>query len=236
MGTNRCGTTYLFRLLKDYMSIPDELAHDEPYAEAIMHRSTDRDEALALFNKALDRTRNALLMKDHAQTLSIVSDMYGTQEKYTAFSDDVYKIKVVRLNFKQAVISMAIARTTDLYHYSKEKSRKAKRKMRIVIDKELFINCLDIMVYGFNELHGLPDELFDEVIIYEDLIGDPMLDQRLIALTSGDIRTIELDMVKSPPQKTVVVNYDEVCEWYETEIAQRTHENFTIVNGFVSLD
>lgn len=232
MGTNRCGTTYLFQLLKQYMGV-DNLAYDEPFKKAIMTRSKDWDKAVEYFHETLAELKTAELVKDHAQTIDIVEDTLHTLDEYNALYADFYKIKVVRKNFKQAVVSMALAKTTNKYHYTAAKQADDLDNMRIEIDRETFNYYLKLMYYGFERLYELPNCMFDEVVLYEDITGDNKLDQELIKYTSNNVKDIKIDMVRSPAQNTVISNYDEVCAWFNEEIKNYSPVNFILDNGIV---
>ena len=232
MGTNRCGTTYIFRLLEKYMNAQSK-SYDEPFAKAITSRSKDWDKSIKYFHQTISELSRAVLVKDHAQTIEIVKDTLKTLDDYNALYLDFYKIKVLRKNFKQAVISMALARTTNRYHYTKAKYKNDSESVRVSIDKDTFIQCLASMHYGFERLYELPDSMFDEVVMYEDLTGDNKLDQEIIKYTCANVKNIDLDMVRSPNQSDMISNYDEVCEWFDDEIKKYTSNIFTIEDGMI---
>lgn len=197
-GTNRCGTTYLYYLLQNYLGLDDSKCLNEPFKHAISTRN------ISDFLETRGKIASANLIKDHAQTFRVYE--YETGNDLFDAYQDFYRIRVIRKDRIQAIISMAIAETTNKYH-----STILDTTQTVTIDIDHLDRVIDKINYGYASVAMISEDWFNETVYYEDLSLDPNADQQLIKYITQP-KDIKINTIPNENKRNVVNNYDEVLE------------------------
>lgn len=197
-GTNRCGTTYLYYLLQNYLELNDSKCLNEPFKDAISTRN------ISDFLDTMSTLHSAELIKEHAQTFRVYE--YETGNDLFEFYKDFYRIRVIRQNRAEAIISMAIAETTNKYHRTILDTSDS-----VIIDLEHLDRVIDKINYGYDSILMIPEDWFDETVYYEDLSLDPNKDQQLIKYITQH-KDIKINTIPNKDKRSVIKNYDEVLD------------------------
>lgn len=237
VGMPRGGSTYMYNLLSKYNGLSFDSAHicNEPFGTIrLEYRKMEIDDfnyLHSLYEQRLNSIKNIIdndshcVIKDHIQNYRSYEDDLGTKFPFDSLYKDFYKIKLIRNDFKALVYSLAIAKTTRAFYVFNEEDNVT----QVTIDKEMLQYSIDHQWDILNLLYTDINK-YDEVVVYDDLSGDPTVDQQLIQYTKDDIRDIKIELLKANKHQQSIANYDEVEHWF-TEYTQKLSSDIIQLNS-----
>lgn len=222
----RSGTEYLFGLLHQLPNISASIS--EPFhinqifdinADYVVgaRKQLEIIKQLSLTNNLLlkeiyipdIKIQLPLIWKDGISTnLSENTEVLDIFDEYrTLLEHNFYKIKLVRNNLFDIVLSSYIALEVGQWHNANMDS------IKITVHVENFKDLL----YRYKLMH---DSLINypgcqETICYENLTGTYSDDCHLIKCITSPINPIKQTMFKNINKQQVIVNYDEIVEVYQ---------------------
>lgn len=135
----------------------------------------------------------------------------------THIKNNFYKIKLMRRNMFEQAMSNCIANLSDTWSYHIDVTPAA--PMAVSVD--MLSNMLDIYQTRRRYLVDYPD--CDEVLFYEDLSNDVAKDWGLIQGVAAPASFSEMLSIPSPDKRTMVLNYDELHDWYQANKSRYEH-------------
>lgn len=129
-----------------------------------------------------------------------------------AFKEDYWELvnsfdriyKIVRNDITEQILSLALAKTTNVYHTTETKFIKTK------LTKSMIKNCYQSVLESLDELDKIPA---DCIFTYEDLTLVPILDAEIVLLPKNSISDNDVPYTKFPDKKEQIINYEECLNW-----------------------
>jgi hypothetical protein len=194
----------------------DSRVFSEPYQPFIKEYDSNNNlnEFEKLIHKKMEEIKNnGILVKDQILHYSRYEKITAEYFPFDELYKDFYKIKIVRKSYNDLVLSLCIAHVTNRWHLWEGQYIDLKP---VYIDKETFEKCCDIQ-YHYQKAITETELNFDEVVYYEDLVGDPNKDIKKIKLFS-DAEVDRVMVEKNPPSLEMISNKEEVEKWLKNSL------------------
>lgn len=217
MTLPRSGSTYLFKTM---IQSPD-IAHSykEPFNPEYFKSETDLDvfNSYRIFIDKI-KTQQGVLIKDTLNYVDMLKEgfdsKYDFRSLFLEFQDIInqnfYKIKIYRRNIFDQALSNCIAVLTDKWITFNDETRFPV----ITVDIDYFKSMLDdhknYRSFLLNYQH------YDKIIWYEDILNYAKSYQEWpFSFLTPPAEYKPVPTVPNPPKYRIVINFNELLEWYE---------------------
>ena len=214
LSTPRSGSGYLAELL---MQSPDLLHYiGEPFNFDFGYNGID---LTPLYFDRLDninRSGNMLLIKDKLSYVGRdefensphIASIVSAYHKH--ISESFYIIKLIRKDPFQQALSACLAETTNMWHMKNNEINEITKPVHISLD---FLKQT-LEIYLIKRRYLINFQRYDEIVMYEDLTDDNLTNMKLITGLRCPDHEIETKIIKNPDKAALVVNYDDLLNWY----------------------
>jgi hypothetical protein len=203
LSTPRSGSTYICNVFGK--ALPDHKVLMEPWCKKRFDPAVNFKD----YDKVIVKNHIRDLMEIYPDTyLDIINEF-----------DIVHKI--VRKCMLEQVLSLAIAKHTNIYH---------RPKIGLDVDvikvkRDLLTNCF----WSINESTELLCNInATNSIVYEKLFFNVVDDAMHLGLDPYQIQTEHMNTTQLPPKQLQIINYDECVEWFNELKKELENENSNI--------
>ena len=218
VGTPRSGTTYIKYLVQEATGLEPWSAgvHSEPYRPII--RQYEQDKKVDNFRKnflktATDIRKHGILVKDQILHYKNYNDITNRKFPFDVIYKDFYKVRIIRDDFKNLVLSLCVAKETNQWHKWKGQTSNIDT---VRISRKVFDSCIKIQKTYQRAIYETTIQ-FDQTIYYEDLTSNPSQDIKLLKpFKNSIVNSVKVE--KNALAEEVISNIEEVNKWLKNSL------------------